>query len=301
MALAAAGFRVLSWLPLSWNRFIGRSIGRIAWAANGSLRRITLINLGLCYPELPHEQQQKLGRDSLLHTGQALTESAWVWLRDPDTLIKRVRIVQGGTLFDEALASDQGVIIAAPHCGNWEACNIVITRTQPMTYLYRTPRATWLEPLIIRWRANFNASPARLDSGGIRTILQQLKQGNVVGVLPDQEPDPEGGVFAPLFGVPANSMTLLQKLGSRGKARVLFCVAERRAADPKTKLKSGWDITFLEPEAELLNPDPLIAATAMNQSIERCIAVNPGQYLWSYKRFSLLSEGGRRNYKATNQ
>jgi len=283
--------RVLSWIPLAWNRQIGALVGRVAWAIGSSLRRITMTNIQLCYPELSESEQLSLGKDSLIETGRALTESAWVWLRSPKTLRSRTTIVAGESLFREALANPQGVIIATPHLGNWEACNIIVAAEAPMTYLYRAPRADWLEPLIIRWRANFDAHPARLDAGGIRTVLQQLRSGQVVGVLPDQEPDLASGIFAPLFGEPANTMTLLQKLGRRGRAQVLFCVCERRAAG------AGWALSFLEPEEDLLHEDPQIAAAAMNRSIERCIALNPAQYLWSYKRFSLLPDGGRRRYK----
>ncbi len=299
--LVAGLFRVLSWLPLSWNRQIGATIGRIAWATNSSLKNITLTNLALCRPDLSAAERKILGRASLLHTGQALTESAWVWLRSPNELFKRTRVVAGEDLFNQALASDQGVIIATPHIGNWEACNIVIARDRPMTYLYRAPRTTWLEPLIIRWRANFNALPARLDASGLRAVLQQLKSGQTIGVLPDQEPDAAGGVFAPLFGEPANSMTLLQKLGTRGKAQVLFCVCERKTGGLFKSRQAGWNISFLTPDPEVLNADPLIAVKAMNRTIERCIAINPEQYLWSYKRFSLLADGGRRNYKTPIQ
>lgn len=280
-------------------------MGRLAWRFNGSLKRITLINLSLCYPELTDDERLQLGKASLMHTGRALTESAWVWLKNPEYLRSRTTIVAGEHLFTEALASDQGLIIATPHMGNWEACNIVITRNQPMTYLYRTPRANWLEPLILKWRGNFDAHPAGLNARGLREVLQQLKQGNVVGVLPDQEPDLDGGVFVPLFGQAANSMTLLQKLSNRGNARVLFCVCERKPArffaSKKAGKKAGWAVSFMEPPAALYDTDPTVAATAMNAAIEQCIAINPEQYLWSYKRFSLLAEGGRRPYKSIDQ
>jgi len=276
---------------LSWNRFLGATLGLLVWHIGGSLRRVSLINLQLCYPELSVEERHKIAKSSLIETGRGLTESAWVWLRSPDTLYQRTRIALGESIFRDALASSQGLLIATPHLGNWEACSIILAREQLMTYLYRPPRAKWLEPLIIRWRANFNARPARLDAGGIRDVLKQLRSGNLVGVLPDQEPDLSAGLFAPLFGEPANTMTLLQKLGRRGQAKVLFCVCERESGG------KGWALSFIEPETDLLHEDPLIAATAMNKSIERCIALNPSQYLWSYKRFGLLESGGRRRYR----
>ena len=296
--MIATTVRLLSLMPLSINRHIGAALGHLAWALNGSLRRITLINLALCYPKLTEKERTAIAKASLLHTGRSLTESSWIWLRNPNKLMMRARIAQGEALFEEALASEHGLLIATPHIGNWEALNTVIARNHSMTYMYRPPRAIWLEPLFLRWRANFNAEPARLDASGLRQVLKKLRNGQIVGVLPDQEPDLQNGVFAPLFGIPTNSMTLVQKLATRGQAKVLFCVCERESGSLFPMRKSGWVVSFLEPETAIFDADPVIAATAMNKAVEQCIALNPEQYLWSYKRFNLLPEGGRRNYKS---
>jgi len=288
--LTTVALKFLSFLPLAWNRQLGTLIGRVAWHLSSSLRSITRTNLQLCYPELSAEERETLARESLVETGRALTESAWIWLRSPDTLAKKMRIVAGESIYREALAAPEGLLLATPHIGNWEACNIIVARDEPFTYMYRTPRAKWLEPLVLRWRANFNTHPARLDAGGIRTVLQTLRSGQVVGVLPDQEPDLAGGVVAPLFKHPAHTMTLLQKLGRRGRAKVLFCVCAR---EPGGK---GWALSFHEPEPDILHEDAVVAATAMNKTIEHCVNLYPTQYLWSSKRFNLLAEGGRRDY-----
>jgi len=287
----ALALRLLSLLPLAWNRAIGAGIGRLAWHLSASMRSITRTNLHLCYPNLSDQERESLAHESMIETGRALTESAWVWLRSPDTLQKKASIIAGESLYRDALAAPEGLLLATPHIGNWEASNIVVARHEPLTYLYRAPRAEWMEPLVLRWRANFDNQAARLDAGGIRQVLQALRQGKVVGVLPDQEPDRASGVLAPLFGQQAHTMTLLQKLGRRGKAKVLFCVCARKPGG------KGWALSFLEPEKDILHEDSVIAAAAMNKTIERCIELYPAQYLWSYKRFNLLPDGARRNYK----
>ena len=96
-------------------------------------------------------------------------------------------------------------------------------------------------------------------------------------------------------------MTLLQKLGARGKAKILFCVCARENGQLFPPRKSGWVVSFIEPDPDVLSSDPLIATTAMNKTIERCIAMNPEQYLWSYKRFNLMADGSKRDYKAPIQ
>jgi len=44
-------------------------------------------------------------------------------------------------------------------------------------------------------------------------------------------------------------------------------------------------------DEEVHSSDLLTALTAVNHGVERCIAIDPAQYLWSYKRFKARPEG----------
>jgi KDO2-lipid IV(A) lauroyltransferase len=44
-------------------------------------------------------------------------------------------------------------------------------------------------------------------------------------------------------------------------------------------------------DAEIYSTDAGTSLAAMNRAIERCIAVDPAQYLWSYRRFKSQPEG----------
>src|SRR5690606_41155593 len=50
---------------------------------------------------------------------------------------------------------------------------------------------------------------------------------------------------------------------------------------------------------DIYSDDARTSATAMNEAIERCVAVCPAQYQWTYKRFKTSpdSEGGINRYK----
>jgi KDO2-lipid IV(A) lauroyltransferase len=49
--------------------------------------------------------------------------------------------------------------------------------------------------------------------------------------------------------------------------------------------------------ADIRNSDEVLAATALNTSIEECINGCPEQYQWNYKRFRRQPEGRSNFYK----
>lgn len=283
--------RVLSWLPLRLNQSLGATLGRLAWRLNGKTRRITEINIGMCYPQLSAHEQRTLVRDSLLHTGRQLTECAWIWHRPRTQTSKKIIEIRGQHWLDDAQRSGKGCLMVSPHLGNWELCSLPLSRQEPFTYFYRKPRKAEMDSVLIRWRAHLRGQPATLDAGGIRQGLKILKAGGLVGILPDQEPDRNNGHFAPFFNTRTLTMTLLSRLANRSAAVVLFCVVERR---PRGE---GWIFHIIPADEAVASRDIDEATTALNRGVERCIELFPDQYLWSYKRFNSLEDGSRSPYR----
>lgn len=281
---------MLSWLPLRMNQMVGATIGLMVWMLKGKLRRITEINLKLCYPDHSDAQRRRLCRLSLIETGKQLTECAWIWHRPLPQIERKIIDIPGQELIDEAQQSGKGSLFVSPHLGNWELCSLPLSRNGAFTYFYRSPRNANLDSVLIRWRAHLRGEPASLDASGIRRGLKILKSGGIVGILPDQEPDRPNGIFAPFFGKPTLTITLLSKLAHRSGATVLYCVVERL---PRGK---GWRFHILPADAAVSGNDPLEAATALNAGVERCIALCPEQYMWSYKRFNTTPDGSPRPY-----
>jgi len=283
---------VLSSLSLPMNHRVGALIGRIAWLSKSKLRTITLINLSLCFPEWSEEEKQRVAKASLIETGKAMTESFWVWKRPSHEISKRIRIVEGENHLREAQASTNGLIVATPHMGSWEVCCLPLVTDDLIHSLYKPPRMAAIEPMVIAGRNNTGSYTTPLNPSGIKLILQNLKQGKTIGLLPDQEPDLANGHFAQFFTQPANTMTLLTKFASKTNSHVLFCYARRL---PKG---AGWEIHYLQASDGIDSKDKDIATRAVNASVEQCILACPEQYMWNYKRFRLLPDGTRRNYAA---
>lgn len=216
---------------------------------------------------------------SILETAKFACELGRVWLRPVDEVLANVVSVTGQEILEKALAQKKGVIVLAPHIGNWELCGLHLDRCAQTTYLYKPPKLPGFEAAIVSYRSRAGAQLAPTSRKGIAMLVRALERGEIVGILPDQEPALDSGVFAPFFGVPALTMTLVAKLVSRTEAAVVVMYAERLSAG------RGFAIRIREAESELAAADPGQASAALNQAVERCVREVPTQYQWEYRRF----------------
>ncbi|MGE4073439.1 MAG: lysophospholipid acyltransferase family protein [Lysobacterales bacterium] len=275
---------LLGRLPLSALHALGAALGRLWLRLGAREARVAATNLALCFPELSDDQRRVLLAQSMAETGKTAAELCWLWTRGDAVVNARIQVVEGEQLFLDALAARQGVLIAAPHLGAWEALNLYLSRTAPVAILYRPPRQRWVEALINRCRGRFGAEPVRAEAAGVRTLLKRLKDGGVVGILPDQQPKVGEGEFAPFFGRSALTMSLFTRLAGRTGASVLFAWAERLPAG------AGFAVRFFD-------HGPMTDAAAMNAVIEELARNCPAQYQWTYKRFGIQPEGAPSPYR----
>lgn len=277
--------RVFSRLPLPVSHALGHVIGWGLILVPNDLRRAARINIPLCLPALAGAQQRRLLRECLIETGKLFCETGALWHWPPQRLLTLVKAISGEEQVKAAAAQGRGVIFATPHLGSWEMMGLYGSTRFPVTSLFRPPRLAALGALIRRSRERLGAKLVPVDAGGVRALYQSLARGETVGILPDQDPGPGKGRFAPLFGVQANTMTLLSRLAIRTGAPVFICYAERLPGG------RGYRIHFLPAPAEI-NREPLTRSVAiLNRTLESVIRQHPAQYQWGYKRFRTRPAG----------
>ena len=282
--------RVLGLLPLPWAHALGGGIGQLLWWQRGRSRHTAEVNLRLCYPELEPATRERLARAALRETGRALLELGAIWTWPGARIADCFVDTEGAELLAEGARRGKGVLFAAPHLGCWEmTSHYALLHGHRLTALYRPPRQPALESLVRGCRERLGATLVPTDTGGIRALLQALRRGECVGILPDQDPGRDG-VFAPFFGVPTATLTLFAGLARRSDATLLLAFAER--------LPAGRFRLHLRPLPEAVRDrDPLIAATALNAAIEAAVREFPTQYQWTYRRFKALPPGARSRYR----
>ena len=241
-------------------------------------REVTRANLAVVYPSLSAEELRRLSRRSLAHSTATMLELGFAWMSNPERVEAAIVEVNGRELLDDARAEGRGVIVLAPHFGNWEVLNFWLSGHFPFTAMYEPPKLAPLDPIIRQGRERRGARLVPTTPRGVAALLKAIKRTEAIGILPDQEPDWGSGVFAPFYGRLAYTATLLPKLVARTEARVVTGVALRVPG-------KGFAVHLLAADARVYDPDEATSATGVNASVEAAIALDPAQYQWEYKRY----------------
>jgi len=109
-------------------------------------------------------------------------------------------------------------------------------------------------------------------------MIKALRQGQCVGLLPDQVPPTSQGVWVPFFGRDAYTMTLSARLALQTGATVLLAWGQR------LPWGRGY-VVHVSTLEHALAPDVETATAQINGAMEALVRQCPGQYLWGYARY----------------
>ena len=272
--VATCIFKSLAVLPLFVLQTVGTGLGWIAWLAPGPFKRLSNENFLNAFPDA----SPKMLRGAMLSVGQMFLEMPYWWVRRDDRALNRTVAPAEWHLFEQALEKGKGVILLSPHMGCFELLGPVYSSRHNSTVLFRPPRMAWLRDWIVNMRTRQKLKMAPANQTGVRSLVRTLLKGQTVGILPDQVPVLGEGVWAPFFGRPAYTMTLVQRLQSLTGAKIFVLGVERLG------IAKGYRM-HINPMDEPLSEDPVEAATQINSAMEAMIRLAPEQYLWGYNRY----------------
>ena len=276
---------LFSSLPLRFSLLAGAALGNLLCRIPNRNFRLTQRNIELCFPDLTTTQRDLLVRDSMRSMGQTFLELGWFWRQKPERLFALIRNIHGLEVFQQACEAGQGVLLAAPHLGCWELMGQYLPSCIETSIMYKKPRDQGVEQVIVRGRERTGVKLILADGAGVREVFRAIRKGQLVGILPDQQPKAGQGQFAPFFGIEALTMVLLSKLVQKTNCTVLFAWAERLPGG------AGYDFHFSSAGAQISDPDLRVSVAALNQGVERCVRQCPAQYQWGYKRFGIRPDG----------
>lgn len=285
--------KILSFLPLRLIHGFGGFIGLVFYWIPNRTRDITYTNLRLVFPSITKEGLQPLVKSSLMNAGKNVTELAILWHWPFYKIKKSVREVYGMALLDSALKSGRGVLCLTPHLGCWEIVSIYLSDKFRATCLYRPPRLSGLDQTLRKQRERFGTRLVPTTASGVKALMQTLRQGDVVGLLPDQDPGKGSGIFIPFFNIPCNTLALAPRLIKSARPVVLLTFALRRDKG------QGYDLHIRSVPNAVYSDDITTSATTINKAIEDAVLLAPAQYQWTYKRFKYQPDG--RNFYARDK
>jgi KDO2-lipid IV(A) lauroyltransferase len=281
MRLLIALLWLLHWLPLPVLGRIGAAVGSLMYVAIPKRRKIALINLRLCMPELSEQERRRIAHKHFQDYARSIFERALLWWA-PIPRLKRLMHIEPAV--PQAEMESGPTILLCPHFVCLDIAGVA-SRVIPLSTIYAPQKNEAFDKLLRQGRERFGAVRLITRREGIKPILRALREGLPYFMLPDMDFGEKDAAFVPFFGVPAATLTALPRLAATTGAKVIPVIATFM---PNYK---GWRIVFY-PKWENYPGDDVIEATRrMNAFIEERVREAPSEYFWTHKRFKTRPEG----------
>ncbi|MFO1192142.1 MAG: lipid A biosynthesis acyltransferase [Rhodoferax sp.] len=273
--------RLLAPLPLPLVRALGHGLGVLLYALAVSRRRVVQVNLQLCFPHWSAAQRRAAARETFVHFAQAWLDRGWLW-NSPLAVLQRRLVLQGAVAELEGTAP---TVIFAPHFVGLDAGWTCLTSrfARGFTTIYSNQVDADLDAWILAGRKRFGSPRLFGRDDGLKPIVQALRAGQPLYLLPDMNITRQESVFVPFYGVPTATLTSLARFASLGRARVVPVITRMTG--------SGYAVEVLPAWEGFPSGDLTADAATMNRLLQTYIDTMPTQYYWVHKRFKVRPPG----------
>lgn len=279
--LAIGLLRLLAPLSIKNQVRIGKVIGRLAYLLAARRRKITAVNIRLCFPELDAKQQKQLVKDCINENAIGLVETARAWFADPETIRGQLEVI-GLEHLQAAHSLGKGVIVIGGHYSTLDLGSVMASRYVDFNGMYRPHKNPLMDKIMRESRLRVGKIVDRAD---MRTIIRALKAGEYLWYAPDQDYGAAVSVFAPFFGVEAATIKTTSKLAQINDSPVLVLSYHRKPDN------SGYVMRFNPPLEGFPSGNEVDDAARVNQALEQEIRRCPEQYMWVHRRFKTRPQG----------
>jgi len=261
----------------------GARFGRILMRLGKRRRATAMSNLLLAFPDMPEGERSRITTATFEHFGICTADflSSGTWTQ---AYLDETTKIEGDEHIVEALAKGKGAIVVTGHFGNWERVSLWSGyHGYKLHVVVRTANDEGVDKLVndLRGRTGTGVIPR---GNATRTILQKLRDNEIVAIVPDQNSDE---VFIPFFGKPAGTVLGPGVLHERTGAPVI----------PVSCLRTGVGTYHIIVHPPLI-PQPGYdikgegLMRSLNDWLEGAIRQNPEQWLWFHDRWRNAKERG---------
>ncbi|MFY7858296.1 MAG: lysophospholipid acyltransferase family protein [Limnohabitans sp.] len=280
--LLIALMRLFARLPLSWVRAAGSALGWLLWHFAHMRRRVVLVNLQQCMPELSPAEHQALAYRHFKAFGQSVLDRSWLWHAPEDTVRQRLRWV--GDV--QALHTPGPLVMFAPHFVGLDAGGMAVSLgvAGPVAFIFVGQSSPKVSAWVNQGRERSGNVRPYFRHQGMRQILAGIKKGEPLHLSPDMDFGRSESIFVPFMGVEkAATVPSLSRLSKVAGARVVPVVTRMTDA--------GYDIEVHAPLTDFPSDDVVQDTVRMNRLLAEWVRSMPEQYYWVHKRLKTRPEG----------
>lgn len=287
--LSIAAVWILHLLPLPVLALLGNALGVVIYALARRRRRIVLVNLGLCFPELDQARLRGLAIAHFKVLTRSVLERTLLWWASRERLERLIR-VEGDDRLRSLLAAGRPVLMLAPHFVGLDAGGVGIAMRFDSASIYAVQSNPVFDRLLLRGRRRFGDQLLLSRQESVRGSVRAMKSGRPLYYLPDMDFGRRDSIFVPFFGVPAATVPGLSRLARLAGASVVPCVTRVLPGG------RGYLVCVGEPWQDFPTADVEADTRRMNEWIEDAVRSMPEQYYWVHRRFKTRPPGEARPY-----
>lgn len=269
-------FRIL---PIDLTSWLGGRIATLFGPLTGP-HRIATRNLVRALPELTERERRTILRDVWDNLGRVAAEYgvlSRLWRHGRDTRVE----IEGQEHLAALAEANTPALIFSGHIANWEVTALTVAWTTKLPALvYRAPNNPLVADLIQRIRGEAAATLVPKGAGGIRTLMETLRNGGFVMMAVDQKMNT--GLPIPLFGRDAMTGDAIARLAERYNCPIVPMVAERLDG---CRFKVTFEEPWLPSDVPASEDRTTFTLRRINATLERWITTQPGQWLWLHNRW----------------
>ena len=215
--LLIAVLRLFARLPLAGVRAAGHGLGWGLWHLAMKRRRIVLINLHKCWPELSVAERKALAYRHFIAFGQSVMDRSWLWHAPEQRVRERLRWV--GDV--QALQQPGPLILFAPHFVGLDAGGLAVSLDVPgpVAFIFVGQSNPAVEAWVRHGRERSGNVRPYFRHQGMRQILAGIKKGEPLHLSPDMDFGRAESVFVPFMGVNAATVTVTTLADGVAEAR----------------------------------------------------------------------------------
>jgi KDO2-lipid IV(A) lauroyltransferase len=273
---------LLHWLPLPILGRLGEGIGTLLFLTMGARRRITLINLALCMPQLPEVERRAIAKGHFQAYARSALERGILWWAS-EARLKRLILVDPRVPLEEIQSGP--TILLCPHFVCLDVAGVAVMLESTLCSIYTRQQNALFDEVLRKGRTRFRPIKLFARSEGVKPIIRAMRNGLPFFMLPDMDFGAKDAAFVPFFGIPAATLTAPARIAAATGAKVIPVVATFLSG------YRGWKVSFY-PAWENYPGDDMVAATRrMNTFIEERVKEAPSEYFWAHKRFKTRPPG----------